>query len=273
MKQENVLNEKNVMSKCRHPFILALHNTYKDEHRLYLLLEYCNGGELFNVIHTPSRDGIPPKSARFYCGCCLLALGYLLEKSIMYRDLKPENMLVDAKGYLKLIDFGFAKFERGQALTLCGTPEYMAPEIILGRQYDISVDWWAFGVLVYECLAGVSPFAARDQKVTCRQIVQRKFSFPKSSAFDQDACDLINRLLQISPKDRLVTGESGLVGIKSHPWFRHMDWHSLLAKNTPPPWQPQVRSALDTRNFDAYGFNDKVDARWRDPNPGWDAPF
>ena len=152
------------MLRCHHPFILALHNTYRDDHRLYLLLEYCNGGELFTVLHTRDRDGVPATSAKFYCGCCVLALAYLLERSIIYRDLKPEvrgvtspsvntfirrcelnfiltsppiplapnqNMLVDSKGFVKLIDFGFAKECKGKAFTLCGTPEYMAPEIIL----------------------------------------------------------------------------------------------------------------------------------------------
>jgi len=272
--QDNVMNEKNVMLRCHHPFILALHNTYRDEHRLYLLLEYCNGGELFTVLHTRDRDGVPATSAKFYCGCCVLALAYLLERSIIYRDLKPENMLVDSRGFVKLIDFGFAKECKGKAFTLCGTPEYMAPEIILGRGYNISVDWWALGILAYECLAGYSPFAGRDQNAICRNIVNRSLNFPKNSpAFDSAAKDLISGLLMSDAKERLASGPSGAAAVKNHAWFKAVNWHTLTAKECKAPWIPKVTAPDDTRFFDGYGVVDEVDANWVDPAPGWDENF
>jgi CRP-like cAMP-binding protein len=272
--QANVMNEKNIMLMCHHPFILALHNTYKDEHKLYMLLEYCNGGELFGRLHTNTRDGVTKaEHAKFYCGCCTMALGYLLQRKIIYRDLKPENMLVDKMGYVKVIDFGFAKICDNKAYTLCGTPEYMAPEIILGRGYDISVDWWALGVLIYECLAGQSPFAARDQNTICRKIVQRSYSCPKTSMFTKDAVDIIDKLLQAKGPDRLASGPSGASPVKNHPWFADIDWNGLLAKTEKAPWIPKVKDDLDTSNFDSYGVDDSFDKRWHDPSPGWEKDF
>jgi cGMP-dependent protein kinase len=272
--QANVMNEKNIMLMCHHPFILALHNTYKDDHKLYMLLEYCNGGELFGRLHTNTRDGVSKvEHAKFYTGCCVLALGYLLQRKIIYRDLKPENMLVDKMGYVKVIDFGFAKICDNKAYTLCGTPEYMAPEIILGRGYDISVDWWALGVLIYECLAGSSPFAARDQNAICRKIVQRTFTYPKTAFFNADAKDLIDKLLQTKGPDRLASGPSGASPVKNHPWFNSLDWNGLMAKTETAPWIPRVKDDLDVSNFDSYGVDDSFDSKWKDPSPGWDKEF
>ncbi len=273
--QANVMNEKDIMLMCHHPFILALHNTYKDEHKLYMLLEYCNGGELFGRLHTNTRDGVTkPEHAMFYCGCVVLAMGYLLQRKIIYRDLKPENMLVDKEGYVKVIDFGFAKICENKAYTLCGTPEYMAPEIILGRGYDISVDWWALGVLMYECLVGHSPFAARDQNAICRKIVQRSFTYPKSNSMcSPEARDIINKLLQTKGADRIISGPSGASAVKNHPWFKTTDWNGLMARTERAPWIPKVKNDLDTSNFDGFGVDNSYDKKWKDPSPGWDADF
>jgi len=271
--QENVMNEKNIMLQCHHPFILGLHNTFKDSHRLYLLLEFCNGGELFTVLHTTTRDGVSTPEAKFYCGCVVMALGYLLERSIIYRDLKPENMLVDSTGYVKIIDFGFAKETKDQSFTLCGTPEYMAPEIILARGYDITVDWWAFGILLYECLAGYSPFAGKDQNAICKNIVNRKLSFPNTSLFNKPAKGLIDRLLRTNPKERLASVSAGASPVRNHEWFSDIDFHLLMSKEVKAPWVPTVKDPTDTRFFDGYQVNDEVDTKWRDPHPGWDSEF
>jgi CRP-like cAMP-binding protein len=169
--QANVVQEKDVMIQSNHPFILRLYTTFKDATKLYMLLEFVQGGELFSVIHTARSDGVSPASAKFYGAGVLLGLAYLHSKDIAYRDMKPENCLVDKDGYPKVVDFGFAKvIKNTKTYTLCGTPEYLAPEIVLGRGHDKSVDYWAFGILLYEMIAGYSPFS--DPQVTNQVLTQ-----------------------------------------------------------------------------------------------------
>eukprot|EP00644_Phytophthora_capsici_P000956 jgi/Phyca11/551631/estExt2_Genewise1Plus.C_PHYCAscaffold_430075 len=146
--QRNVVNEKSVMAQCSHPFLLKLYTTYKDATRLYLLIEFVQGGELFTYLHaTPSSPGrLPNDHARFYASHVLMALEYLHERCIVYRDLKPENLLIDPQGYLKVVDFGFAKVVDDRTYTLCGTTEYLAPELVLGKGHNRGVDYWALGV-------------------------------------------------------------------------------------------------------------------------------
>jgi serine/threonine protein kinase len=190
--QTNVMNEKNVMASCNHPFVLRLFQTFKDSKRLYMLLEFVQGGELFSVIHKPDRDGIPDAHAKFYGLGVLLALAHLHSKEIAYRDMKPENCLIDKDGYPKLVDFGFAKVITGKSFTLCGTPEYLAPELVLGRGHNKAVDYWAFGILVYEMICGYSPFSDpsgnMDQVVICKQIVSGKLRFDRSFNADSQVC-------------------------------------------------------------------------------------
>lgn len=158
--QVNVLQEKKIMMSCNHPFILKLFCTYKDKIKLYMLLEFVQGGELFTVIHTPQKDGVSVTQAKFYSAGVLLGLSYMHSNDIAYRDMKPENCLVDRDGYPKLVDFGFAKvIKNSKSYTLCGTPEYLAPEIVLGRGHDKAVDLWALGILIFEMIAGYSPFS------------------------------------------------------------------------------------------------------------------
>lgn len=273
--QANVMNEKNIMIQCHHPFILRLFNTYKDPYKLYMLLEYCPGGELFTVLHTPSRDGVDPPAAKFYCAGVGLALSYLSDRNIMYRDLKPENMLVDQNGYPKLIDFGFAKIKNGKTYTLCGTPEYMAPEIIMGRGYDKAVDWWAFGVLVYECLAGFSPFCdphGANQQVICQNIVAGRLRFPRSG-FDPAAKDICRQLLQMDPTRRLGMGPRGGRDVLECGWFSSFDFDAFLDRKLKAPWLPKIKSPTDTSHFDPYNVDETVDKSYRDDGSGWDRDF
>lgn len=181
--QVNVLNEKNVMITSNHPFVLRLYQTFKDAKKLYMLLEFVQGGELFSVLHTASSDGVPDAQAKFYSAAVIMALGYLHTKDIAYRDMKPENCLIDKTGYPKLVDFGFAKVITGKSYTLCGTPEYLAPELVLARGHNKAVDYWAFGILVYEMEAGYSPFSdpqGMDQVVICKNIVNGRLVFPRN---------------------------------------------------------------------------------------------
>uniref|UniRef100_A0A7S2R3M6 cGMP-dependent protein kinase n=1 Tax=Rhizochromulina marina TaxID=1034831 RepID=A0A7S2R3M6_9STRA len=272
--QANVMNEKNIMMQCHHPFILHLYNTYKDSHRLFMLLEYCPGGELFTVLHTAHRDGVDPPAAKFYCAGVAMALSYLSDRNIMYRDLKPENMLVDQQGYPKLIDFGFAKIKNGKTYTLCGTPEYMAPEIIMGRGYDKAVDWWAFGVLVYESLAGYSPFCdphGANQQVICQNIVAGHLRFPRTG-FDAHSKELCRSLLNMDPSRRPGMGQRGGRDVLESSWFSTFDFQQFTAKKMRAPWLPKIKSPTDTSHFDPYHVDESVDESYHDEGD-WDRDF
>ena len=193
--QLNVMNEKNVMIQCKHPFVLRLFQTFKDAKRLYMLLEFVQGGELFSVLHPahPPRgvDGVPDHAAKFYAAGVILGLEHLHNKDIAYRDMKPENCLIDKLGYPKIVDFGFAKIIDSKSFTLCGTPEYLAPELVLGRGHTKAVDYWAFGILLYEMQSGYSPFSdpqGMDQVVICKNIVKGNLTFEKGKLLPACVC-------------------------------------------------------------------------------------
>jgi CRP-like cAMP-binding protein len=250
---EGVIREKNIMSSIDHPFVVNLVNTFQDPKHLYMLIELVQGGELFSVIHTEVRDGIPNPNARFYAACILQSLSHLHHRNICYRDLKPENILIDDKGYGVLVDLGFAKVVMDKTYTLCGTPEYLAPEIILSKGHDKGVDYWAFGVLVYEMLVGRSPFYTygSDQVSLFKRIVQVKYGFPEGVVNDL-AQDLITRLIVRRQANRFGCLARGDMDIRDHPWFAVIDTEKLLNKKIPAPWVPRIRDPLDTSHFDSY---------------------
>jgi len=175
----NVANERNILKELSHPFILRLLRTFQDKSSLYMLLEFVQGGELFSIMQQHFR--LPLSHAQFYAACIIDAFDYMHSLDIVYRDLKPENVLIDAEGYVKIADFGFAKkITNGKTFTLCGTPEYLAPEVVLGKGHNKGVDYWGVGILVYEILAGISPFADEytdDQIVVCKNIVNGKIDY------------------------------------------------------------------------------------------------
>lgn len=250
--QLNVMNEKRVMQELRHPFVLRLHKTFKDQHKLYMLLDFVQGGELFSVLHTAKGDGVPDAQAKFYGAGVILALEHMHLKNVAYRDMKPENCLIDRQGYTKLVDFGFAKIIVGKAFTLCGTPEYLAPELVLAKGHTKAVDYWAFGVLLYEMVAGYSPYADAnmDQVVICKNIVHGKLSFPKS--FNSDLKDLIKRLLARDINQRLGNLKAGCDDITNHKWFKSIEFSLLLKLGIEAPWVPAIKSQTDMSNFDPY---------------------
>jgi len=271
--QVNVLSEKNTMVQCNSPFILKLFNTYKDSKKLYFLLEYCQGGELFTVLHTSTRDGVPEPQAKFYAVCVLLGLVHMASKDIAYRDLKPENAMVGADGYVKIIDFGFAKIVTNKTYTLCGTPEYLAPEIVLGRGHNKGVDHWALGILCYEMLAGYSPFAdlqGMDQVVICKNIVSGKLVFPKG--FNADCKELVKKLLVRDPGHRLGMTKGGAQAMCDQAWFDDVDWDGFMNKTIEAPWKPDCSDPLDTSNFDPYDQEEFYDPNFVDSG-NWDADF
>ncbi|POM79478.1 AGC/PKA protein Kinase [Phytophthora palmivora] len=274
--QRNVVNEKSVMAQCNHPFLLKLYTTFKDATRLYLLIEFVQGGELFNYLHaTPSSPGrLPNDHARFYASHVLMALEYLHDRCIVYRDLKPENLLIDPQGYLKVVDFGFAKVVDDRTYTLCGTTEYLAPELVLGKGHNRGVDYWALGVLIYEMIVGHSPFAGSnqiDQMQICRNIVKEKVEFP---GWVSSSCrDIISKLLERDLTKRLGLTHGGTRAIRSHAWFAKLDWDAMLQKKVNAPYCPKLTDPLDASKFEAINDREEEIPPYKSNGHEWDKDF
>ena len=207
---------------------------------------------------------------RLYCGQIVSIFEYLHSKNIVYRDLKPENILIDKSGYLKLTDFGFAKTIEGRTYTLCGTPEYLAPEIILNKGHGKPVDWWTTGILLYEMIAGIDPFSDDDPMMVYQKILKGKIKFP--SNFDSNAKSLIKHLLEADLTKRYGNLKGGVSDIKGHRLFKTMDFSQLLAKHLPAPYIPKVKNNGDISNFSSYPDSDKQPAavkKSEDPFLDW----
>jgi len=210
---EHVRNERNVLAAVAgHPFITTMLASFQDQDSLYMLLDYCPGGEVFSYLRRARRFTEP--TARFYAAEIVLILEYLHEKEgVAYRDLKPENILIDAQGHLKLVDFGFAKrVENRETYTLCGTPEYLAPEVIRNTGHGTAVDWWAFGILVYEFLVGQPPFWDQNPMKIYEQIVEARLRFP--TAMSAPARSLISGLCTADTSKRLGNISGGAQTVK-----------------------------------------------------------
>jgi len=258
---EHVMNEKTLLEMCDHPFLLKLMATYQDEDEIYMLLELALGGELFSVLREQHRFEEP--QARFYAACVQSAFAYMHDKKIVYRDLKPENLLFDSLGYIKVVDFGFAKMVPDRTWTLCGTPEYLAPEIITNKGHGLAVDWWAFGILIFEMLVGEPPFCADDPMEIYQKILRNKIYWP--STMSRYAKDLITRLLLSVPAQRLGSLKKGHREISGHAFFGKTDFTKMLSKAEPAPYVPTIKSPTDTSNFDDYDDEGAGDwARYND---------
>jgi CRP-like cAMP-binding protein len=271
--QKNVMNERNVMCMVNHPFVLKLCATFTDKDCLFMLLELVQGGELFSLLANQEAGYLPVDEARFYASCVISGLEALHAQDILYRDLKPENMLLDAQGYIKIVDMGFAKVVHDRTYTLCGTPEYLAPELVYGKGHGKGVDYWAVGVLIYEMLCGSSPFAdeSNDQMRICKKIVKGRYTFPTWMR-DRDAKDIINKLLTQKVTSRLGCKRGGISDIKLHKWFRGVDWDALTAKRIAAPWVPPLKDPFDTSHFDPYEEDEEIEP-YSDDGSGWDADF
>ncbi|KAE8987830.1 hypothetical protein PR003_g22607 [Phytophthora rubi] len=247
----HIYSEKKLLMQIDSQFLLKCYATLQDEKKIYFVTELLVGGELFRRIVTPS--GLPillsQPDTRFYAACCIKALEYLHEHNIIYRDLKPENILLDSSGYAKLVDFGFAKKLTGKTYTLCGTPEYLAPEIILGIGHNVAVDCWGLGILIYEMVVGDSPFSSPDEDhlAVCRNILQGHVSFPADC--DPDWKSIVQALLQRQPEKRASMIAGSLLDVRKEKWLAKFDWESFTQRTMPTPWIPNVTSDIDTKYF------------------------
>ncbi|KAI9503909.1 kinase-like domain-containing protein [Coemansia spiralis] len=245
---EHVNSERRILAECNCPFIVYMLGTCQDRVNLYFFMEYVVGGELFTYLRRYHR--FPPPVAKFYAAEVLLALEYMHARNIIWRDTKPENILLDSNGHVKLTDMGFAKKVVDRTWTLCGTPDYLAPEVIQAKGYGRSVDWWALGILIFEMIAGYPPFYDEDHYRLYEKILAGRIQWPPQ--FDPVARDLVSRLLTADLSRRLGNLHRGSADIKEHRWFAEVDWNRLAAREIPAPLIPPQKVEGDTSNFDKY---------------------
>ncbi|KAI9300328.1 kinase-like domain-containing protein [Cunninghamella echinulata] len=245
---EHTNNEKHILESVAHPFLVNMWGTFQDDSNLYMVLDYIAGGEMFSLLRRSQR--FPDHVAKFYAGEVLLAIEYLHSKDIIYRDLKPENILLDAQGHVKITDFGFAKYVPDVTWTLCGTPDYLAPEVIQSKGYGKAVDWWSLGVLIYEMLAGHPPFFDDDHLKLYEKILAGNIRWP--SYFDPLGISLLKKLLTADLSKRYGNLKGGSDDIKRHGWFEGVDFNLLLARQIRAPYIPSIRGDGDASHFDKY---------------------
>lgn len=241
--------ERNVLEKVNHPFIVKLRYAFQNAHKLYFVLEYCEGGELF--FHLSRSQRFDEQRTRFYTAGIILAIEELHRNDIIYRDLKPENILIDRMGYIKITDFGLSKENiRGpnDAISFCGTPEYLAPEILIKKGHGKAVDWWSLGALIFEMLTGLPPFYTRDRERLFNSILQVDVNYPEY--LSDTVKDLMKHLFVKDPNERLGSGPGDSEEIKQHPWFADIDWERMLRKEVKPPFVPNIGSDYGLGNFE-----------------------
>ncbi|XP_046454318.1 cGMP-dependent protein kinase, isozyme 2 forms cD4/T1/T3A/T3B-like isoform X4 [Daphnia pulex] len=269
--QQHIMSEKEIMEEANCDFIVKLYKTFKDRKYLYMLMEACLGGELWTILR--DRGNFDDYTTRFYTACVVEAFEYLHSRGIIYRDLKPENLLLDTHGYVKLVDFGFAKkLQAGRKTwTFCGTPEYVAPEVILNKGHDISADYWSLGVLMFELLTGTPPFTGLDPMKTYNIILKGidAVDFPRN--ITRNATALIKKLCRDNPTERLGYQKGEIRDIQKHKWFDGFNWEGLRNRTLTPPIIPQIKSAMDSSNFDEYPPD--MDGLPPDDVSGWDVDF
>ena len=246
---ESTILEKKILQSLDHPFLVGMIFCFQTEERIYFVMPFIRGGELFQ--HLRASKFFPEEKVKFYAASIGLALDYLHNKGIIYRDIKPENILIGEDGYLKLIDFGMAKMIKNdeKATSFCGTPEYLAPEIITGEGHDRSADWWSFGILIFEMLCGIPPFYCDNTEKMYELMTHAELRFPKKIPLSDASKDLLKKLLVKKPDNRLGT-KNGFEEIRNHPFFSNFDFQALLAKKLNAPYKPVLKDSLDVGNFD-----------------------
>jgi cGMP-dependent protein kinase len=248
--QKHVQSEKALLEDVNHPFVCNLVRTFRNSHSVYMLMEPVMGGELFT--HLRKSGKFKPAKAKFYLAQVALVFEHLHSKSIIFRDLKPENLLINNDGFLKMVDFGLAKKCAGRTYTLCGTPAYASPEVYAVVGHDKGVDWWTFGVLMHECLAGYTPFVGSEANEIFAEIQRYQKHYPRvafPSHFPKPAQAMLKELLHPKSAQRLGNLKNGARDVKRHPYFAGYDWNALVSKEVEAPWIPPIDDAYDASNF------------------------
>lgn len=253
---EHTRTERSVLARVDSPFLAKLHYSFQNDENLFLVMDFINGGELFHHLSNDKR--FTEDRTRFYSAQIVLGIEYLHNIGVIYRDLKPENLLLSAKGNIVMTDFGLSKqglqAADSRTATFCGTPEYLAPEIIKGEEYTKAIDWWSVGTIIYEMLTGLPPFYTEDEENMYTKIMTADLEFP--SFLSYDVTDLISKFLRRDPSQRLQQASE----IKAQPWFSSIDWEKLARLELEPPFKPNVKSLDDVSQIDDDFLNEDINA-------------
>ena len=261
---EHIFNELNIMPYLDHLFILKFVSFFQDVNYLYLAYEFLPGGDLFTKLKSDNKFTL--EKSQFYIGQVIIALEYFHNHNIIYRNLKPENILINKNGYIKITDFELVKKIEDRTYTLCGTPGYMAPEIILNTGYSMGVDWWAVGILLYEMICGVDPFDDDSPMKIYENILEGKIKF--SSDFDDKSKSLIKHLLERDVSKRYGNLKYGVEDIKNHEFFNNLNWDKLLNQEIPAEFIPIIKDNNILKYYDFYPDNDeKVESVENEEDP------
>jgi len=270
--QTSVLSEKNVQLMCDSPFVVKLYETFNGDQSLFFLLELALGGELYATYNKKNLWG-NEKCAKYYVSGTIFSFEHLHSKKIIFRDLKPENLLLNEKGHVKLTDMGLAKVVVGKTFTTCGTPDYFAPELIASKGHTLAVDWWTLGVLTFELMSGHPPF----ESATPMQIYSKvqkginKVTFPKKLKGNIE--QLVKGLCHAVPAERLPMKKGGTKNIKTQAWFADFNWEEMESLSMAAPYLPQVKSKKDIQNFSANKGDMPPQVVYKDIKTGWDKDF
>jgi len=270
--QKSVMSEKDVQLMCDSPFVVKLYETYNGEQSLYLLLELALGGELYATYNKKGLWG-NEKCAKFYVAGTVFAFDHLHERKIIFRDLKPENLLLNDKGQVKLTDMGLAKVVVGKTFTTCGTPDYFAPELIASKGHTVAVDWWTLGILNFELLGGHPPFESASPMQIYQKVTKgiNKVTFPK--ACKGAAETLIKGNCHANPSERLPMKKGGTNNVKNAEWYQGFDWTKMEGCTMDAPYKPPIKGKKDMANFSARKEDMPPQVPYKDPKNNWDKDF
>ena len=256
--------ERNLMVQINCPFIVNIKSAFQDSQKLYMVSEFMQGGDMFFHMHDGQIVIFNNEKTKFYIIELVLAIEFLHKKNMIYRDLKPENILLDEKGHVKLTDFGLSKIldeDNEKTFTICGTPQYLAPEVLLKKGYDKAVDWWSLGCVMYEMLSGRLPFCIKRGMKLNQKIYEKGVEYPKN--LTKEAQDLIQKLLVVDPQKRLGQGPNGSEEIKNHPFFKGVNWDDAWKRKIKPPFIPKLKNDTDLKYFDTMFTDEPINGPQR----------